>query len=197
MKIESCRLIFIIVALIGILLFSAPTIRLFITAPENQQFSELYLLGPNQMMTDYPFNISQGVTYIVYLGVGNNMGSSEYYSCRIKIQNLTCPFPNTAIGTPSSASSLYEYNLFITNGETWKAPLTFQINNFTITNETCKLVTVSFNGIDFNINQLSTWNSTKSGYYYRLVVELWMFDSTSGNLQFNNRYVSLQLNMTS
>ncbi len=83
------------------------------------------------------------------------------------------------------------------NGETWKAPLTFQVNTLTITNGTSQLVTLSLNGIQFNINQVSAWNSTKSGYYYRLVIELWMFDSTLGTSQFNNRYVSLALNMTS
>lgn len=197
MKLESNRIIFATVALIGILLLATPTIRLFITPPSNQQFSEIYILGPNEKMADYPFNITKGVTYSIYLGVTNNMGSSEYYSCYVKIQNLTCPLPNTTLGTPSPQPTLYEYKSFLMNGETWKAPLTFQVNTLTITNGTSQLVTLSLNGIQFNINQVSAWNSTKSGYYYRLVIELWMFDSTLGTSQFNNRYVSLALNMTS
>lgn len=196
MRLESYEIIFATVALIGILLFASPTIRLFINVPPDEQFSELYILGPNHMMEDIPFNIEKNVTYLVYVVVGNNMGSSEYYTCNVKLQNLTYPLPNTTVGTPSTQSTLYEFKTFIENGATWEAPLTFQVNQLTLTNTTSKLSTISLNGVPFVVNQISAWNSTTSGYYYRLVIELWMFNSTLGITQFHNRYVYFTLNMT-
>lgn len=196
MYLDNYRIIFAAVGLIGILLFASPTIGLLIEPSVGEQFSELYILGPNRMLEDIPFNIKTGIEYSVYLGVGNHMGSPSYYTCNVKLQNETDPLPNPKLGTPSPFPTLYEYKPFIKNGQTWEAPLTFQVNEIAFADNTSKISSITINGMDLNVNKASVWNSNKTGYYYRLFVELWIFNSTSEVSQFHNRFVHLTLNMT-
>ncbi len=136
------------------------------------------------------------MTYSVYLGVVNHMGSSCYYTCFVKIANDTGFLPNATLGAPSSLSALYEYKSFISDGGTWEAPLTFRVNELTFTDGMSQLSNITINGIEFPVNQTSAWNSGNAGYYYNLFVELWIFNSTLGTSQYHNRFVSLVLNMT-
>ena len=96
--------------LIGVSIIAAPAIASAIPSlPRGAQFSELYLLGPNQMAADYPSNIAVGQNYSVYVGVGNQLGSSSYYVLYVKLGNATDPMPNNTRGIPSSLEPLYEY----------------------------------------------------------------------------------------
>ena len=79
MKLDDYKLIFVAVGLIGVLLIASPAIAGAIRLPGGEQFSELYLLGPNQMAENYPYNIAVGQNYSVYVNVGNHLGSSAYY----------------------------------------------------------------------------------------------------------------------
>jgi uncharacterized membrane protein len=196
MNLENTRIVIITIGVIGVLLFASPTISLLVKPPAGQEFSELYLLGPNHTFANIPFNITAGTTYSVYLGVGNNMGSSCYYSLFVKLSNASTYLPDAALGTPSSLPVLYEYTSFVGNGGTWETPLTFQVNGLSFNNELSYLSSISINGVDFPVNQTSTWNSDKTGYYYNLFVELWIFNSTLGISQYHNRFVDLTLNMT-
>jgi hypothetical protein len=196
MRLENIRIIFISIGLIGILFFASPTIGLLVKPPADEEFSELYILGPNYTLDYIPFNIKADVTYLVYLGVGNDMGSSCYYTCFVKIGNETELLPDAKLGVPSSLPALFEYKSFISDGGTLEAPLTFRVNELTFTNGTCKLSNMTINGIELSVNQTSAWNSDKGGYYYNLFVELWIFNSTLGISQYHNRFVDLFLNMT-
>ena len=178
------------------MLFASPTIALLVKLPAGQEFSELYILGPNRTFDYIPFNIKANVTYSVYLGVANNMGSSCYYTFYVKMGNETQLLPNATLATPSPLPDLYEYKSFVSSGATWEAPLTFQINNLAFTNGECQLSGITINGADYPISIASAWDSNSTGFYYNLFVELWIYSSTSGTIQYNNRYVSLFLNMT-
>ena len=147
-------------------------------------------------MENIPFNIKAGVTYSVYLGVGNHMGSSCYYTCFVKLRNETEPLPNATLGAPSPLPALYEYKSFIKDGGTWEAPLTFQVNNVIFSNNKSQLGSITINRLEFVVNKTSEWNSEKTGYYYSLLVELWLFNATTGFSQFHNRSVYFYLNMT-
>lgn len=196
MPLDNYRIVFVAVGLIGILLFASPTIGLLIKPPSEQHFSELYILGPNHMLEDIPFNIKPGVTYSVYLGVVNHMGSSNYYTSFVKLGNETQFLPNATSGTPSPLPALYEYKSFITDGATWETPLTFQVNQLSFADNSAHFSSITINGVEFPVGLTSVWNADKTGYYYTLFVELWIFNSASGASQYHNRFVSLNLNMT-
>jgi uncharacterized membrane protein len=195
-QLENIRIIFITIGLIGVLLLASPTISLLVKPPASQEFSELYILGPNLTFANIPFNIRADVKYSVYLGVVNHLGSSCYYTSFVKLGNETLSLPSATLGVPSPLPSLYEYKSFISDGATWEVPLTFQVNKLTFTAGISQLSNITINGIEFPVKQTSSWNPDKTGYYYNLFVELWIFNSTSGTSQYHNRFVSLVLNMT-
>jgi len=195
MDLENIRIIFIIIGLIGVLLFASPTMSLLVKPPASQEFSELYILGPNLTLANLPF-IKANVNYSVYLGEVNHLGSSSYYTAFVKLANETQFLPNATLGTPSSLPALFEYKSFISDGATWETPLTFQVNQLTFIDNTFQLSSITINSVEFPVELTSVWNADKTGYYYNLFVELWIFNSTSGASQYHNRFVSLNLNMT-
>jgi uncharacterized membrane protein len=173
-----------------------PSLGLVVQPPAGEAFSELYILGPNHTLDDIPFNVKSGATYLLYLGVGNHLGSSSYYRCSVKVRNETGPLPDTVLGIPSPLPTLYEYKFFLRDETYWETPLTFTVNELTLINGVSYLSSVTINGKEVQVNQYSAWNSNKTGYYYGLFVELWNFNADSNALQFHNRTVHLILNMT-
>ena len=143
-----------------------------------------------------PFNIKTGETYSVYLGIGNYMGSSSSYTCYIKIRNETEPLPDPVLGTPSPLPVLYEYKAFIQNEGKWESPLTFRIDDLTVYENMSYLTTITVNGKSYPVNEASAWNANKTGYYYSLFTELWIYDTAYSRFQYNNRSVNLILNVT-
>jgi hypothetical protein len=195
-QVEKVNIVFISIGLIGVLLFASPTINLLVKPPDGEAFSELYILGPTHNFSNLPFNVRANVNYSVYLGVVNHLGSSCYYSSLLKFTNETGSLPNVIIGAPSPISAIYDYKTILTNGETWETPLTFQVNGLTFNGGVSQISTITINGIKYPINQTSTWNTAKMGYYYNLFVELWVFNSTLETSNYNNRFVDLYLNLT-
>lgn len=193
-KLSNYRVFLISVGLIGILLCASPTIALLVSPPARQEFSEIYVLGSSKTFENIPFNITAGISYSLYLNVRNNLGRSSYYTCQVKMANTTEFAPDTNLGTPSKMPDLYEYKRFIEDGETWQSPLSFRIDKIDITNNTLSISALSINGIDIPHNQTLAWDTCQKGSFYYLIIELWIFNNTSS--EFNNRFVSIPLNIT-
>ena len=97
MKLDDYKLFLVAIALVGSLFIASPVIASAIQPPGGEQFSELYLLGPNQMAQNYPFNIAVGENYSIYVNVGNHLGSSAYYAIYVKLSNQTDQLPNPTL----------------------------------------------------------------------------------------------------
>jgi len=194
-QLSNYRIILITIGLIGVLLFASPTIALLVKLPPGQEYSEIYLLGPNHDLSNLPFYIEPNVSYLLYLGITNNLKSAGYYTCLMKFGNDSTLLPNQALGTPSSLPSLYEYNVFLDSGATWETPFTFEIDTLNFANNTAEVSGVNINGVDYPISLTSAWDSNRTGYFYNFIVELWLFNGTQGAIQYNDRFVSLILNM--
>ncbi len=200
MKLDGYKLIFVVVGLIGVLLIATPALVDVIRLPGipgGSQFSELYLLGPDQTATNYPSNIAVGMNYSVYVDVGNQLGSSAYYVLYVKLGNETDPLPNNALGTPSSLPPLYEYRFSIQNSIYWESLLNFSISSALISGTSSQINTLQINGVAFNVDKPAMWNSNSTTFTYRLFFELWIYNAQSNQIEYNNRYVRLQLNLTS
>ena len=196
MKLGDYKLIFVAVGLIGALLIASPAIAGAIRLPDGEQFSELYLLGPNQMAENYPSNIAIGQNYSVYVNVANHLGSSAYYVLYVKLANSTDQLPNTTLGTPSPLPPLYEYRFSIPDNTNWQSPLQFSASKATIQGNNSQINTLTINEETFNVEKSATWNSNSTKFTYQLFFELWIYNEQTGLVEFNNRYVSLQLNLT-
>ena len=133
----------------------------------------------------------------MYLGVGNELGFSSYYTIYIKVGSQNDSIPNIEQHKPSTLPPLYIYNFFLQNAQNWQSPLTLQVNKLSFSNNVCLLSSIELNGINYEIDKISSWDSERSGYFYDLIVELWIYNSTTHNLEYNDRFVSLMLNMTS
>ena len=197
MKLEGYKLVFVVVGLIGVLLIATPALAGAIPGlPGGEQFSELYLLGPNQMAENYPFDIAVGQNYSVYVGVGNQLGSSAYYVLYVKFSNQTDQMPNATLGTPSSLQPLYEYRFSIQDSVNWESFLTFSVSSASISGNNSQINTLQLNGVAFNVDKPAMWDSNSTTFKYQLLFELWLYNSSSGAISFNDRFVDLQLNLT-
>jgi uncharacterized membrane protein len=196
MKLHQYKLILVATGLIGVLLIASPAISGLVHLPGGAQFSELYLLGPQHLAQNYPFNVIEGQNYSVYVDASNQMSSSTYYLIETKLLNQTDLRPNDSNGKSSSAPPLYEYQFMIQNGKTWESSLNFSILDASISNLKSQVNTVQINGVSFNINKPSEWNSSTSTFGYQLLIELWTYNQSSNAILYDSRFVDLQLNLT-
>ena len=191
MNLEDYRAVFAVSCLILILVASAPTLSLVLPLSGGECFSELWILGPNHMAEDYPFNVVNNTVYNVFLGIGNHMGSSAYYMVYVKFRNQSEPLPNATAGTHSPLNATAEYRIFLQGGESWEAPLTFSF----LGNQSL-IQSLIVNNVEFAVNKTALWDGENNGYYYQLFLELWIYDAESDAFQYHNRFVGIWLNMT-
>jgi hypothetical protein len=195
-SLNKCKLVFYAVGLIGIIVCFVPSAIKLADLPPGEPFSELYVLGPGHQAEGYPFNVSAGGTYLIYLGVGNHLGSSMYYGVEVKFRNASEPLPNGTVY--SSLPVLYEYRLFLGDGQNWTGSLTFSFSNVVL-NESESILSVGklqVNGVEFEIDKAAAWNNVTGGFY-QMVIELWRYDPASGGLSYGGVFVSLWLSMNS
>jgi len=197
MNLEDYRTLFA-VATAGLILMAAfPTLSLVVPFPRGaERFSELWVLGPNRMAEDYPFNVRVGEQYRVFVGVGNHMGSSSYYLVYAKFRNQSQPLPDASNSMPSPLPPLYEFRFLVMDGGSWEAPLTFMFLEVSRLEDSCLVRRIWINDVVFSVDSPSRWDSENNGFYYQLFFELWLYDVTSRSFQFHNRFVGIWLNMT-
>ena len=197
-KIEEYRSFFMTGSLILILIAAVPTLGLFIRIPDgSERFSELWLLGPTRKAEGYPFNVQVNESYLVYVGVANRLGRSAYYRVYVKLRNQTQPLPSASNSSPSTLPPLYEFDMFIGDDEIWEEPLNFTILELSTYNNITLLKRLRINGVTFQINTFSEWAEERSGFYYQLFFELWLYNMTLSSFQYHNRFVGIWLNVTS
>jgi len=143
------RVLFLIVIAIVALFVASPALSRLLVYPRTEFFTEMWLLGQNHMAEGYPFNITRGENYSVFLGMGNQLGYTAYYLVGVKFRNVTQSAPTSfghlANRTPSSLPSLYNITAFIADQTTWEMPLTFSFDysNVTVSMWTFQNATVS------------------------------------------------------
>jgi hypothetical protein len=195
-NLEDYRVVFSAVGLIGVLLFASPALSLVLRLPGGEKFSELWVLGPGHMAEDYPFNVAESENYLVYVGVGNHLGSSAYYVLYVKFRNQTEPLPNSTAETPSVLAPLYTYRMFIQDNGSSEVPLTFSFSGISFSDNESTVGNLTINGVPFAVDKSVSWDAEDNSYYYQLFVELWICDAKAELMQYHNRFVARWLNMT-
>jgi hypothetical protein len=195
-SLADCRHVFLAVGLMGVVVFSVPSAMVFVRWPGGEKFSELYVLGPGHMAEGYPFNVRENEGYMVYLGVRDDLGSSAYYVVNVKFRNQTEPLPNATAGVPSSSPPLYEYRVFLQDGQSWERPLTFSFSQVSVAQNRSVVGSLSVDGVTISVNRPEAWDDESKGYFYELFMELWVYNVSSDAFQFHNRFVGVWVNMT-
>jgi len=184
-------------SLILILIAAVPTLGLFIRIPDgSEKFSELWLLGPTRKAEGYPFNIQVNESYLIYVGVANRLGQSAYYRVYVKLRNQTQPLPTASNSSPSTLPPLYEFDIFVRDNEIWEEPLNFTFLELSTYNNSTLLKRAKVNEVIFQVDTFSKWDEEKSGFYYQMFFELWLYNTTFSSFQYHNRFVGIWLNVT-
>jgi hypothetical protein len=148
------------------------------------------------MAQDYPFNVKTNETYSAYVGVTDHMDSSVYYYLYIKFRNESEIPPNATAGTPSLVQPLYEQRVFVQDGKNWTGSLDFSFSGISFSKNQSIIHSVTLDGVTFNVDKTGSWDSENKGYYYQLFIELWIYNVTSNQAEFHDRFVGLWLNAT-
>ncbi len=197
MRLEDYRSLFMVVGLVLVLVAAFPGLSAVFSFPERgEQFSELWVLGPEHMGENYPFNVGERGEYSIYVGVGNQMGSSSFYNVRVKFRNQSEPLPNATAGIPSPLPTQYEYEAFVEEEGTWESPLNFSFSGISFSGNRCRVENLRINGFKFDINKSVLWDEENNGFYYQLFIELWIYRVESDAFEYHNRFVGIWLNMT-
>jgi len=196
MNLEDFKLLYVLSCIaLGFIILS-PTLAMVIKLPSGERFSELWILGSDHMAENYPSNVKAQEVYKVYLGIGNHMGSLEYYRVYVKLRNQTEPVPSAVNGTPSTLEPLLEYRTFLSDNETWEKEILFSFEDVSFDGNVSKVSKLVINDCTFKIDKVAMWDEERHGFYYQLFFELWLYNATASGFQFHNRFVWIWLNVT-
>jgi hypothetical protein len=203
MNLEEYRTVFVVGSLVLMLVAVAPALSLSIAFPgESERLSELWLLGPNRMAEDYPFNVTAGEEYSVFLGIRNRLGYCAYYVVQVKFRNQSQPAPSSfgpiEERVPSNLSSLFGVRVFVADEEIWEAPLTFSFDyGFNESLMRVEFSSLNVNGVTVDLaGQTITWDAVNSEFRGFLFFEVWLYNAEVDDFGYHGRFVSLRLNMT-
>ena len=197
MNLQEYKTIILVVTAVSALIVASPAIQRLLVYPQTELFTELWLLGPEHMAENMPYNITRGESYNVFLGVSNHLGHCAYYSVQVKFRNITQSGPDSFNRTSSSLAPLYSVNVFVADKETWELPVTFSFDySYDSNSSTVNFTSLTFNGEALDLKGYSTtWDSSKSVFFGNLVFELWIYNEATGGFQYHERYVDLKLNL--
>jgi uncharacterized membrane protein len=198
MAIQQYKALVLVVTAVLALFAASPAIQQFTIAPQTTNLTELSILGSYHNST-YPYNITVGHYYPLYLDVANHLGYCAYYMIEVKFRNQTQSAPNAFNQTSSNLPSLADISFCLANNQALELPM--NISFYYVLNQNQRLglnmEDVIVNGFSLSVSQTTiTWDSQRMGYYGNLFLELWIFNETTNAFQYNQRFVSLWLNMT-
>jgi len=180
--------VFVAVFLISLAAFSAISYLVHVAAVPSayDQYFALYTLGSAGLTERYfPGNVVDILprTHMSwYVGVYNHMGTVQLVRVVFKILNGTMLGPNRlSNNTASPRASFYETTRLLVSNETWTFPVNWSVLNATVAPNATEIHSLTFNG------QVLTDNvevEALYGFNYRIVIELWVYDGSSGNFGF-------------
>ena len=175
----------ILIAVFIVLIIIAEMAAYEATTPRPQErFFQLYVLGSNRLAADYypqnnpDLHVASLVSW--YVGVANSMGNVQLVEIRLKLGNETTIPPNDTTDTPASAPELVAFDRALMDNETWEFPFVWSITNATSTAGATHILTIQINNETYNV---SNWSAT-NGYNFRLILELWVWQTNSNTLAF-------------
>lgn len=198
MALQQYKTLLLVVMVVLALFVASPAIQQLVVVPQTTYLTELSIFGSDHNAT-YPYNITVGQNYPLYINVENHLGSCAYYQLEVKFRNQTQSAPDTFNRTSSDLSSLGNISLMVANNEALQLPIDisfqYQLDGSNINQ--VDMQAVSVNGFSLSVSPTTiAWDPQKTAYLGNLFFELWVFNDAANAFQYNQRYVSLWLNMT-
>ena len=110
-----------IIAVALVVLASIAVAQVFLAGRQGETFSELGMLGPNQMIGDYPREVVAGDAVHLFAYVGNHMGKPVWYSVLAKVGD------NSTAVDPAAAGAVLRLDRVLANGENWTSPMSLAL----------------------------------------------------------------------
>ena len=198
MDLQQYKAVFLAVTAVLALAVASPALQRVLVYPQTEFFTELWLLGPERMAEDYPYNITRGETYGAFLDIVNHLGEAAYYSVQVKFRNQFQSAPDSFNRTPSSLPPLYIVNAFLADSASWELPITFSFDySYNSAVSRIDFSRLRFNDASLSLNGYSTsWDSDRNVYFGNLIFEIWLYNSTISDFQYHERYVDLKFSFT-
>jgi hypothetical protein len=186
----------LIIAVVSTLFIASPLLQKINYFPQTVFFTELSLFGQYNNAT-YPSNVTVDTNYRLYLKVDNHLGSSASYVIKPKFGNQTQFTPNSFNYTSSVLPSLGDMPISVGDNESKQLPIdvSFQYKIDENNPGQLDIQNITINGAIISDSTTIAWNPEKNGFYGNLFFELWINNSTTNALEYNQRYVSLWLKM--
>ena len=149
------------------------------------QYFAIYTLGaagtaehyfPNERANIYP-----GVRLSWFVGVYNHMGDVELVRVVFRLLNASMAGPNQLNETPSERDPFYESSRLMLSNETWTLPIAWSISDATKSGSAITIRSIQMND---EILSQDVEVTAIGGYNFRMVIELWVFDETTGAFVF-------------
>jgi uncharacterized membrane protein len=198
MALQQYKTLLLVVTVVLALFVASPAIQQLVAVPQTTYLTELSLFGSYHNAT-YPYNVTVGQNYPLYLNVENRLGSCAYYLIEVKFRNQTQSTPDSFNHTSSDLSSLGKISFIVANNEAMQLPIdiSFQYKLDGNNKDQLDMQNIIVNGFSLSVSPTTiAWDPQRIGYYGNLFFELWIFNDTTNAFQYNQRYVSLWLNMT-
>jgi hypothetical protein len=198
LDVRDYQVLFLVVVAVSALLVASPALSRLLVWPRTEFFTELWVLGPNHMAEDYPYNVTRHENYSIFLGIGNRLGRLAYYGIAVKFRNQTQPAADSFNRTFSSLPALYNVSAFVPDEQVLELPLTFSLNySDPDALSRVEFYSLTLNGVLLNLTDCTaTWDSGRNEFMGNLFFEAWIYNATMGDFQYHERFVSLRLNMT-
>ena len=141
---ETATVALALVTILGVFVAIQPIIP-----TNNERFSELGVLGPNQTIANYPTTLKIGQNFSLYGYIGNHEGLVSDYQLLIKLGNQSTIVTNS---TSSTAPLLASYYHILDDNQSVTFPINLSLNK---TGTNLKI-----------IFELWSYNTTSSSFQY-------------------------------
>ena len=185
MGLKEYRTVFVISGLILMLIVTVAVISAFWPKYEERFFAMGILDGNKRAEHYYPNGDPNiGVESLVrwYVYIYNHMGSAQNVLIRVKLLNSTLQGPDTSKRMPSPFPAFFEFRRELDVNETQLLPFFWHISEAVWHGDSVLITKLVVNDATLGANA-----SALSGYSFRMVFELWIYDEASGTFGFTWR----------
>jgi hypothetical protein len=187
------NLILVIVAIL-VLVVVTPLIEQYVSAPKTEPLTELSILGSYHNAT-YPYNLTSGDVYPLYVTINNELGSQARYKLEVKFRNQDQSGPDSFDHTASSLPSLAAFTFEVDDGKSVESQINLEFTYHTDSRK-ATLDSIVVNGTKADMDNLSVeWDSDANAYLGNLFFELYLYDASLDSFVYHQRYVSLWVNL--
>ena len=185
MNFDEYRMLFRVVTFVLILIVSFAFFTSVFTIPKTgERFFVLALLGSGKMAENYfPNNnstvlLNEEVSW--YVEAYNYVPTVQYVSVVVKLINSTISSPDSVNCVPSPASyEIMNFSVFLTYEKSMLIPFVWKVSAIAIHDDLVEINSINFNGVVVP-SRIGAMNGTN----FRLVFELWQFNTTSNQFEF-------------